>query len=139
MQIKVFMIDFWLSIKNEAFLDRLKSPFLDGYGSGIKKRLADDLSVVSFEEFNGSLANTFIGGILELNIKLDIPLNIEAVIGSPPLATNLPFGLAREEVKERSFGLGDYDREEFPVLGFAGLLNRPIVEESVQFVLYGLD
>ncbi len=62
--------------------------------------------------------------INELNIKLDIPLNVEAVVGSLPFAADFPFRLAREEIKVMGFRLGDYDGGEFPVFGIAGLLNR---------------
>ncbi len=124
------------AIKQE---ERLESAFLDGDGSGIEELLRDHFLVVGLEEIDNPLPDAFVDGILELNIELDISLNVEAIVGPPPLATNLPFGLALEEVKERSFRLGDYDGKEFPVLGVAGLLDRLIVEEGVQLILDGLD
>ena len=117
----------------------LEGALLDGHGSGIKELLRDHFFVVGLEEFNNPLPDAFVGGILELDIELDIPLDVEAIIGSPPLSTNLPFGLAREEIEKRSFRLGDYDREELTVLGLAGFLDLLGIEEGIQLVLYVLD
>ena len=116
--------------------ERLEGAFLDGHSSGIKELLRDHFLVVGLEEFDNPFPDAFIGGILELNIELDIPLNVEAVVGSPPLATNLPFGLAREEVKVMGFWLGDYDGKELPLLGLAGFLDLLRIEEGIQLILY---
>jgi len=117
----------------------LESTFLYGDGSGVEKLLTDHLGVVSLEELNYPLTDTFIFGILELNVELDIPLNVEAFIRPPPLAPYFPFCLALEEIEVISFRLNDYYGEEFPVLGIASLPNRLIVEEGIQLVLYRLD
>ena len=117
----------------------LESTFLYGDGSGVEKLLTDHLGVVSLEELNNPLTNTFIGGILELDVELDILLNVKAFIRPPPLAPDLPFCLALEEIEVMRFRLDNYDGEELPVLGIAGLPNRLIVEEGIQLVLYRLD
>jgi len=119
--------------------ERLEGAFLNGHSSGIEKLLANHLCVVGLEEIDNPLPDTLIGSILKLNIELDIPLNVESFIGSSPFAADFPFRLAREEIKKRGFRLDDYDGEEFPILGIAGLLNLLIVEEGIQLILDGLD
>lgn len=114
----------------------LEGAFLDGDSSGIEKLLRDHFFVIGLEEIYNPLPDALVRGILKLNIELDIPLNVEAVVGSPPLATNLPFGLAREEVKVMGFWLGDYDGKELPLLGLAGFLDLLRIEEGIQLILY---
>ena len=114
----------------------LEGAFLHRDGSGVEKCLPDHFCVVGLEKLNNPLPDAFVGGIPELDFELDIPLNVKTVFGSLPLAANLPFRLALKEIKVRSFWLGNYDGEELPVLGVAGLLNLLIVKEGVQFILY---
>ena len=89
--------------------ERLKGAFLDRDGSGVEKLLRDHLCVVGLEEIDNPLPDTFVSGILELDIKLDIPLDVKAFIRPLPLAADFPFRLASEEVKVMGFRLGDYD------------------------------
>jgi len=74
-------------------IKKLKGAFLNGDGSGVKKRFADHFLVVCLEELDNPLADAFVGGIFELNIELDIALDVEALI-PPPLPANPPFRLA---------------------------------------------
>ena len=120
-------------------MDGLKGAFLNGDGSGVEELLADRFCVVGLEQLDNPLADAFVGGILKLDIELDVSLNIESFVGPLPFAPNLPFRLAYEEVEVTSLCPGNYDGEELPVLGVAGLPDRLIVEEGVQFVLYRLD
>ncbi len=119
--------------------ERLEGAFLDGDGSGIEKLFRDRFFVVGLKEIDNPLPDALICRILKLNIELDIPLNVEAVVGSSPFAADFPFRLAREEVKVMGLRLSYYDGEEFPVLGIADLLNLLVVEESVQLILDGLN
>jgi len=119
--------------------ERLEGDFLDGDGSSIEKLFSDHFFVVGLEEIDNPLPDALVRGILKLDVELDIPLNVEAVVGSSPFATDFPFRFALEEIKKMSFRLGDYDGEEFPVLGIAGLLDLLYKEQVIQLVPDGLN
>ena len=118
---------------------RLKGTLLDGDGSGVEKRLTDHLCVVGLEKRDNPLPDRFLGTVLELDVELHILLDVEVVFRPPPFASNLPFRLAQKEVEVMGFRPGDYDGEEFPVLGIAGLLKVAVEEQDIQLILYGLN
>ena len=117
----------------------LECAFFDCSSSGIKQGFSNSLGVELLQQFNYPLANTLIGAVLEFNIELNIPLNVKSFIWPLPLSANLPLSLADKEIEVLSLGVCNDYRQKLTIACATGSLNIGIIEELVDFLLYGLN